>query len=313
MKTTAKEFTGPTLAAQGRHVLEGSAIEVTPALTVLDGPSLGECHRLTARERALVLGRGSESNVLLSHPTVSRQHARVFVTPAEGGLERVKIVDTQSRNGTFVNGERVEEAFLVPGDRVHLGDVLLRFDLMDPTEAEFLDTVATLVKEADRDTLTGLQRRAVLERRGPELVAGCQVRAEPASLIMLDLDYFKRINDTFGHPAGDDVLRLTGQVVLASVRSGDLAVRYGGEEIAVVLPRAGIAAAQRIAGRIAAGLGVLELKAPLAGVRITASQGLAEAAQGESLADLILRADSALLTAKRAGRDRVEVAPARSS
>ena len=299
---------GPTLASGERGVvLDGRPVMVTPALTILDGPNLGECRRLDEARRALIIGRAPEVSFVIPHGTVSREHARVYVA-ADHGAERVKIRDMGSRNGTFVNGERVEEAWLEAGDKVHVGDVLLRFDLVDPVEAEFLHEVATRVREADLDPLTGLFRRTVMPRQGAEGLRACHARGERFSVVMIDLDHFKKLNDTWGHQAGDEALRVASRAVMTAIRHGDMAVRYGGEEVAVLLARSGEAEARAIAERVAEVLRSLPIAGLPAERRVTASQGVATARFGESLDDVIGRADLALLRAKRGGRDRIEIA-----
>lgn len=299
---------GPTLASGERGApVDGRPVNVTPALTILDGPGLGMCCRLDEARRALVIGRGAEAGFVIPHATVSRAHARVFVS-SFSGEDRVKIVDLSSRNGTFVNGGRVHEAWLEAGDKVHVGDVLLRFDLLDPVDAEFYDEVATRVREADLDPLTGLYRRSVMPRQGAAALASCQARGEAFAVVMIDMDHFKVLNDTWGHQAGDEALRVASKSVLAAVRNGDLAVRYGGEEIAILLGRASELEARSIATRIANGMRTI----PVAGLpserRLTASMGIAVARYGESLDEVVRRADRALLRAKARGRDRVEIA-----
>lgn len=299
---------GPTLASGERGTgAPGRPVIVTPALTILDGPGLGECCRLDASRRAVVIGRAAEASFAIPHATVSRQHARVFVVP-HGAGERVKIVDLGSRNGTFVNGERIDEAFLEAGDKVHVGDVLLRFDLVDPVEADCLDQIATRVREADVDPLTGLYRRAVMARNGADALKASQARGHSFCAIMVDLDHFKIVNDTWGHQAGDEALRVAARAVLSAIRTGDLAVRYGGEEIAILLDRAGQPEAQVVANRIATALRALPVSGLPDDRRLTASQGIAVARFGETLSDVVRRADFALLRAKARGRDRIEVA-----
>jgi diguanylate cyclase (GGDEF)-like protein len=316
----------PTLAAGTADAAGaprgGAPVEVTPAFTVLDGPGLGDCHRLAGDRRTLVFGRGTAAHVRLADPTVSRLHARAFVVLAAGGggggAERVRIVDMGSRNGTHVNGVRVGESCLAAGDKIHLGDVLLRFDLLDPREARFMDEVASRIRDAATDPLTGLAQRSVLAREGAGRLARCQARGEPCALLMIDLDRFKQLNDRYGHAAGDEALRAAGRAVRAAVRECDLAARYGGEEFVVLLAGAGRAEALAVARRIAVELASTPLPGLPPDERITASQGLSvagAAGAAETLEELLRRADLALLRAKRAGRDRIEhasVASARS-
>ncbi|MBI4858887.1 MAG: GGDEF domain-containing protein [Candidatus Riflebacteria bacterium] len=299
---------GPTLTAGERDAAATAdgVVEVAPALTVLDGPFLGQCYRLEGVQRSALIGRGTESHFVLPHPTVSRTHARVFVWKVQE-LEKAKIVDMNSRNGTYHNGVRVDEAVLEPGDKIHLGDVLLRFDLLDPTEVRFLDTMNARATEARLDPLTGLCRRSVLVQEARAALSQCQARGEPFCAIMIDLDRFKVLNDTFGHPVGDEALRLAGAAVKRSVREVDLAVRYGGEEMVVLLPGAGLSHGQVVAERIREAFRSQPIEGAAEWV-LTASFGVAEGRFGEELGEIIRRADLALLAAKRAGRDRVAVA-----
>ncbi len=161
-----------------------------------------------------------------------------------------------------------------------------------------------LEREAITDALTGLYNRRWLDQRLPRLVAR-HVRAErPLSLLMLDIDHFKRFNDEFGHATGDLVLSTVARVVSAQVRPTDLAVRYGGEEIVVVLPETplegGRVAAERLRRTIAAAR-PQELERA-----ITVSIGVATLMHGEDGLALLERADQKLYEAKARGRDRVE-------
>jgi two-component system cell cycle response regulator len=295
----------PTAAGLPRDAGALVPVEVTPALTLLDGPGLGECYRLGPDQRAVVVGRGVEAHFVIPHPTVSRLHARLYVAP-HGVVERVTLLDLGSRNGTFVNGEPVRSCSLEPGDKIHFGEVPLRFDHLDPVQAQFLDRVTARARQALVDPLTGLALRTAMGAEGQALLKRCQVKGDPFVALMADLDHFKQLNDAWGHPAGDEALQKSGAVILESVRGADLAIRYGGEEFLMLLAKAGEKDAVRVARRIAARLREIQL-AGAPGVVVTASQGLALAKPAESLPELISRADTALLTAKRTGRDRIVI------
>ena len=126
-------------------------------------------------------------------------------------------------------------------------------------------------------------------------------------MILLDLDDFKQINDRFGHDVGDEALKLIGELVRASIRSTDLGVRFGGDEIAIVLPSADLSVAQRIAKRLKVSLE--DERRCLADLELTISQGIAPAEAGEKLADAVRRADEALRSAKLKGRGIIQAAP----
>ncbi len=157
------------------------------------------------------------------------------------------------------------------------------------------------------DGLTGLYNRAWLNDMLPKLVATAQRAGTPLSLIMIDLDHFKKFNDRHGHLAGDDALRAASAVIGADLRPSDFALRYGGEELMVVLPETPRALAMLVAERLCArmrGATVFaDLRAPLP--HITASFGVAVLQDGMNETALIAAADAALYRAKETGRDRV--------
>ena len=159
------------------------------------------------------------------------------------------------------------------------------------------------------DPLTGLLNRRGLEAELPKLLALSRRYRAPVSAVMLDIDRFKRVNDTYGHPVGDEVLRRLGRILEASVRKEDLAVRYGGEEFLLLLYGADRQAAKEVVERIRARFRAEKVE-PIP-YPLTLSGGIAggEVPQGEeALEEWILQADYALLRAKEAGRDRVTLA-----
>ncbi|MFP5390914.1 MAG: GGDEF domain-containing protein [Gammaproteobacteria bacterium] len=159
------------------------------------------------------------------------------------------------------------------------------------------------------DGLTGLYNRAWLSDMLPKLVASAQRNGTPLALVMIDLDHFKRFNDTHGHLAGDDALRAAAAVISAALRPADFAVRYGGEEMMVLLPDTPQDLALRVAERLCSrmrGASVLrDAQLPLPHVR--ASLGVAVLTEGMNDSALIAAADAALYRAKEAGRDRVSL------
>jgi diguanylate cyclase (GGDEF)-like protein len=157
---------------------------------------------------------------------------------------------------------------------------------------------AELARVAQRDALTGLANRRALALMDPA-VRRLSAHDPPASLVLLDIDHFKDINDRLGHAAGDEAIRRVAQLLLATLREGDTVVRWGGEEFVVWLPGLDILRAQAVAEKLR--LAVAEAPPPC----MTVSIGMAELRLGESLADAIHRADHAMYAAKQAGRNRV--------
>lgn len=157
------------------------------------------------------------------------------------------------------------------------------------------------------DGLTGLQNRAWLEQNLPLLIKQTRAADNPFSLIMLDIDHFKKFNDEHGHQAGDEVLRLAARVLTETLRPRDFAVRYGGEELLVILPNTHCKGAAGVAHRLCESLRETiffsDMHKPLP--HITASFGVASLAPGQDASALIANADAALYRAKHAGRNQV--------
>ncbi len=160
---------------------------------------------------------------------------------------------------------------------------------------------ADLATAAETDPLTGLLNRRAFHPRLDVLVAEAEAQGSPLSVVMFDLDHFKKINDEHGHLGGDRALQSVAAVLMAHTRDGDLVSRFGGEEFAVALPGAPIGNAVRYAERVAAAL-----DAPFDGasVPLTTSAGVAELRHGVDAETLLLHADTALYAAKEAGRCR---------
>ncbi len=168
-----------------------------------------------------------------------------------------------------------------------------------------------LAAKAQVDALTGLRNRGYFDEFLDAAVRAAHADSRPCSLVLIDLDHFKQLNDRYGHPFGDLVLQRVGELVGASVRAGDAACRYGGEEMALILPGTAVTQALVVAGSLRAAIASLELAPKGERVVVTASFGVAEArvvarmGQGATSAALVAAADAALYRAKDAGRDRV--------
>jgi diguanylate cyclase (GGDEF)-like protein len=169
-------------------------------------------------------------------------------------------------------------------------------------------------RHAQTDPLTGvLNRRSLIERLDAACVRA-QARGLPIALLFIDLDHFKQINDTYGHPAGDACLAAVVAPIQSELRQSDVIGRYGGEEFVVILSSADCAAAQLIAERIRERVAAVRVTGFGEPIRLTCSIGVAAS---DALAvwghALVAKADAAVYAAKRAGRDRVQVAEAQAA
>ncbi len=165
----------------------------------------------------------------------------------------------------------------------------------------------TLSIHADVDALTGLHNRATFDRRLERDFAAARAGSTRLTLMMVDIDHFKQLNDQFGHPFGDDALRAVAQILRRGVRASDSACRYGGEEFAVLMPGCDRDEAALVAARIRSQLAELVVSRGGQTARVTASFGVADDRDLDSAMHLLDSADAALYRAKRSGRNRVEL------
>lgn len=268
------------------------------SLLVLSGPLAGKFVKIP--RKGGVLGRDPDVEVRLNDPGISRRHAEIF-RDAEG---RFFIRDLDSRYGVYVEGQRIEEGPIRDGDRLQLsGETVVRVRSQDQRETEIIDRIQ---EAATRDELTTVaNRRYFLERLEQEFAYARRHRAR-LTVMMIDVDYFKRVNDDHGHPIGDDVLRMVGRILQGAVRAEDLVARYGGDEF-IVLSRDDAEQALRFAERLRKTLKDRDIKLAEECFHLTLSVGVATFRDGDpaTMMQLIARADSALYDAKRLGRDRV--------
>ncbi len=178
-----------------------------------------------------------------------------------------------------------------------------RADALEHIVAEQAERIVDLEAATSRDPLTGVANRRAFDQVLPQLCDLCHRTDTPFSLVILDLDHFKNVNDSHGHPFGDEVLQEVGKALMSVVRQDDVVARVGGEEFAVLLKGAVPNVARVVTERLRASVG--ELVFSIEGAQVTASAGLASLRPGETSGALYKRADELLYDAKRAGRDRL--------
>ncbi len=272
--------------------------ELSPVITVIQGPHCGKMFLL--QNAAQYLGRSDDVDIVLKDDGISRKHLRLFVNAEHNGVE---FEDCGSTNGVFMNGVRAKRGTLKSGDRIRLGaNTLLQFSWRDDTDINFQNY---MYNASVRDPLTGAYNRRYFDDILVSEFAHAERYALPLSLILLDLDYFKKINDTHGHPFGDMALQQVVTISHKALRTEDLFFRSGGEEFAVVLRATPQHAARRVAERMRRLIAVYGFKHDAREAKLTVSLGVATAMQGRfrSANELVHSADTLLYTAKSRGRD----------
>lgn len=270
-----------------------------PCLLVLTGSSVGRSFRLT--NAAYVIGRGSEVDIRLDDDGVSRQHAKIVLLPKNV----VMIKDLGSTNGTYVNSAPVEAHPLEDGDRIRVGgSTCLQFTLEDDIEANLRDH---LYSAATRDALTKVPNRRVFEEQLGRSTAYAKRHGQPLSVIMLDIDHFKRVNDEYGHLAGDDVLREVAGQLATAIRAEDTLARLGGEEFGLIVSGNDLRSAVLTGERLRRAIDDNPFQTRGGTVPVTISVGVAQydPRTHRSPLELIAAADAQLYEAKRSGRNRV--------
>ena len=266
-------------------------------LIVIRGRSVGQI--LELEKLPAVVGRSPDVELPIDDVAVSRRHAQLEKT-ADGFV----IQDLGSTNGVFVNGIRIQRQKLRDGDRLQVGTTtILKFCMQDELEASFQKT---LYDSATRDSLTGLyNRRFFLDTLEVDFSYSYR-NATPLSLLMLDLDHFKTVNDSHGHVAGDTVLKGTAGLIQRGLRSEDVASRHGGEEFVVLLRYTDGPHGYAIAERIRQSIEENRFEYNGHVIRVTVSIGLGslEGRSHRNWQGLIEAADGYLYKAKQQGRNR---------
>ena len=280
--------------------------DLRPALVFLSGELIAVPIPLEREE--VILGRALEADVRVNDTKVSRRHAKINKVLKESGEVEYVLTDFGSRNGILVNGQRVARAALENGDKITVGEHILRFDLLDEIDREYQRQIHRLISH---DDLTGLLSSRSFFSELRREAARAKVEDRPFCVLMMDVDHFKSVNDTHGHLTGSKTLEEIGAVIIETMRSGDAAARFGGEEFAAFLLDAEVTQAVVAAERIRSAIEnrdftVVRTGKPEETHHVTISIGIASFPDDSSdPIELVEMADSALYRAKREGRNRV--------
>jgi two-component system, cell cycle response regulator len=281
--------------------------DLRPALVFLSGDLLAVPIPLEREE--VILGRALANDVRINDSKVSREHAKIVsVYDSVSNSVSYILQDLGARNGTYLNGQKISQATLQNGDKIIIGEHILRFELLDEIDREYQRQIRRLLSH---DDLTGLlsSRSFFSELRREASRSNTEKR--PFCVLMMDVDFFKNVNDTYGHLTGSKTLEEIGMCIAQIMRSGDAAARFGGEEFAAFLLDAeltqGLVAAERIRQVIEEyKFTVLRQGKSSDTHHLTISIGVASFPDdSKDPIELVEMADSALYRAKREGRNKV--------
>jgi diguanylate cyclase (GGDEF)-like protein len=265
-----------------------------PVLIMIAGPEIGR--QIPLDKGDVEIGREPGLTLTLDADGVSRRHASIRTIAG-----RLVLSDPGSTNGTFVNDARITVHRLVDGDTIKIAKVVLKY-VEREVEAQYH---VQLQKMASVDGLTGAFNKRYFEDLIARVVAGRSPQGPPLCLVVFDIDHFKTINDTWGHAAGDAVLKQFAQIVRAQLRDNDVFCRIGGEEFAVVLENTALDAARLAAEIVRGAIEMHDFLFEQKRIPVTASLGVAACEPGETSDAFFKRADARLYDAKHSGRNRV--------
>lgn len=268
-----------------------------PCLVVLEGTGVGEIFKI--EKSLVVIGRDAKCDIRIWEEGISRQHAKI-----EKQQNVFIISDMGSTNGTFVNGEQLPQTIIHEGDKIRIGDVLLRFSFQDAIDVSHQEHMREM---AMRDPLTKIyNRRYFMDQMYKEINYTVRIR-QPLSCILLDIDFFKKINDTFGHQAGDVVLQMISQRISKELRVYDSFARYGGEEFVIMLRATALDNALILAERLRKVIEEMPIVYENQNIPVTVSLGVSTLNPDNVVTaeDLIKEADQYLYRSKENGRNKV--------
>jgi two-component system, cell cycle response regulator len=305
--TGSKDFSDKTSILQSDtfKLRLAQAGQAPPSVVLLVGPANSVGRQWPIEDTDRIIGRAPTAHIFVDDKSVSKFHAKLVMAGGD-----VSVIDLESTNKTVVNGRQIQP--LVPhklanNDQIKVGNIIFKF-----LERGSIETVAS-AQSFDRgqtDALTGIANRGALQAKAPELYKRSELLGITLTLMLFDIDKFKQVNDTYGHPAGDFVLKEIAKVIRDKlIRGNDFFARAGGEEFALLLLGSPPKQAEEIGERIRATIEghnfVFENKT----IPVTISIGIAFKAEKDASWEFIYeRADKALYHSKNNGRNRVSVA-----
>lgn len=283
--TRLKEVAGPKAAQPG-----------DACIVVIYGPDLGK--RLQLGTAPFEIGRSARNDLPIDQESVSRHHARLTFDGADYWLQ-----DLNSTNGTYVNDDLIREHRLNDGDQIHIGRSILKFMTGENVELQYHEEIYRLMTV---DGLTQVYNRRYFNDALEREFNRSNRYQRALSLIVFDIDFFKSVNDTHGHLAGDALLRQIAAAVKNRLRREDIFARTGGEEFAILLPEIALDGARVTAEKVRRIVETARFKHEQHLIQCTISLGVAALRGEEDDANALYKAaDDYLYQAKQSGRNRV--------
>lgn len=278
------------------------AEEAPPCLVLLVGPANQVGRQWPIDKNDYILGRAVGANVQIDDKSMSKSHAKLVLSAGE-----VNIIDLESTNRTVVNNKiltPLQPHRLENNDQIKTGNVIFKF--LEKGNIETV-SVAQTFGRGQTDALTGINNRGALNAQAVELFNKSRILDAPLSIMVFDIDFFKKINDTHGHPGGDLVLKeLTRHIRETQIRGNDFFARYGGEEFCILFLGSPFKTVQEIAERIRKTVQEHAFDHNGTKIPVTVSVGLSTIAKDDhSWNEIFERADKALYEAKNGGRNKV--------
>lgn len=287
-----------TVVVSSQHLMNRAAGNSEACLIMIHGNDFGKRYALQKPE--VIIGRGETTDIRIQSENVSRQHAKIYRSKQEFMLE-----DMDSTNGTFINTKKVTQSSLRDGDLVLIGNTILKFISGSNIENQYYEDIYKL---ATIDGLTQAFNKTFFTSRLDEEFSRSRRYKRNLSVMLLDLDHFHRLNNTYGHIAGDFILKSISRLITKNLRKEDLFGRFGGEEFAILLPETPQADVLYLAEKLRKLIEQTPFFYDGTSISVTISFGICstdEAIPGWK--ELLEKADEALYQAKAEGRNLVRV------
>lgn len=282
---------------------ESQKIEHTIILTIIGGNEIDFGKHFLLEKNKILLGRDNPSDIAINDEKISKVHCEISILKSSQGIEQISIKDLDSTNSTYVNSELIDQITLHAGDKIQIGDTVLRLSYNDELEKEYY---AKLFNYAVRDTHTGLYNKRFIINELENISRIARRSGRAFSIIIIDIDDFKQINDFYGHISGDEYLKCIAELFTQSLREQDIAGRIGGEEFLIILPETTIDGAFQLAVRIRKNIEDFVLNYLNFKIKTTISAGVCQYKNTiKDVNELLDIADQALYEAKRSGKNNV--------